>query len=132
MGEGQRCRIEQQRRQITMGETEEKTIFGKILDKEIPSKAIYEDDKVYAFHDVNPQAPFHVLVIPKRRDIKQLRDIVEGDEADIAYLMRIASQLGKENCPDGFRTIINDGPQGGQTVYHLHVHVVGGRQMKGF
>ncbi|XP_055298050.1 adenosine 5'-monophosphoramidase HINT1 [Sitodiplosis mosellana] len=108
----------------------EDTIFGKILRKEIPCTFIYEDDKCVAFNDVNPQAPVHFLVIP-RKPISQLSKAQEEDEALLGHLLfvgqKVAAQVGLEN---GFRVVINDGKDGAQSVYHLHLHFLGKRQLK--
>ncbi|KAJ9168505.1 hypothetical protein P3X46_020019 [Hevea brasiliensis] len=108
------------------------TIFDKIIAKEIPSSIVYEDDRVLAFRDVNPQAPVHVLVVPKFRDgLTQLgkaerrhREIL----GELLYAAKIVAE--KEGILDGFRVVINNGPSACQSVYHLHLHVLGGRQMK--
>mmetsp|Transcript_40584 Transcript_40584/g.130455 ORF Transcript_40584/g.130455 Transcript_40584/m.130455 type:complete len:162 (+) Transcript_40584:25-510(+) len=106
------------------------TIFGKIIRKEIPAKIAYEDDTVLAFHDVAPQAPVHVLVIPKK-PIAMIQDVCEDDEPLIGHLMataaKVAKGLGLDD--DGYRLVINNGKHGAQSVYHLHVHILGGRQM---
>ncbi|XP_014275770.1 adenosine 5'-monophosphoramidase HINT1 [Halyomorpha halys] len=105
------------------------TIFGKILRKEIPAKVIYEDEKCMAFHDVNPQAPTHFLVIP-RKPITGLSHAEDSDAELLGHLMIKAKQLAKEvGLGNGFRIVINDGKDGAQSVYHLHIHVLGGRQM---
>lgn len=105
------------------------TIFGKILRKEIPAKFIYEDEQCVAFHDVNPQSPVHFLVIP-RKAISQLSTSSESDELIMGHLLYVAQKVAKEQgLKKGFRIVINDGPDGCQSVYHLHVHVMGGRQM---
>ncbi|XP_043515387.1 histidine triad nucleotide-binding protein 1 [Frieseomelitta varia] len=106
------------------------TIFGKILRKEIPCNFIYEDDQCVAFHDINAQAPVHFLVIP-RKPIPQLSRAEDGDEALLGHLMIVARKLAKQEGLDrGFRLVINDGQHGAQSVYHLHLHVLGGRQMQ--
>ena len=106
------------------------TIFDKIISKQIPAKIIYEDEKCLAFNDINPQAPVHFLVIPKRR-ISMLSLVEESDKEILGHLMYVASLVaGKEKLDNGFRTVINNGVEGAQSVYHLHVHVMGGRQMK--
>ncbi|KAM3956136.1 histidine triad nucleotide binding protein 1 [Aphomia sociella] len=106
------------------------TIFGKILRKEIPAKFVYEDDQCVAFHDVNPQAPTHILVIP-RKPIPQLSKAEDEDEQLLGHLMiaarKVAAQEGLDK--NGFRLVINDGRDGAQSVYHLHIHVIGGRQL---
>jgi len=106
------------------------TIFGKIVAREIPAKIVYEDDDVMAFHDVGPQAPTHVLVIPKRA-IVNLLDTTADDTLLLGKLMQasvhVAKTLGLDQ--DGFRVVVNCGKNGGQSVDHLHLHVLGGRQM---
>ncbi|XP_058461380.1 adenosine 5'-monophosphoramidase HINT1 [Malaya genurostris] len=110
--------------------TAEDTIFGKILRKEIPCTFIYEDDKCVAFNDVCPQAPIHFLVIPKK-PIPQLSKASEDDEALLGHLMLVGKKVAAEQqLGDGFRVVINDGKNGAQSVYHLHLHFLGGRQMK--
>ncbi|XP_074037125.1 histidine triad nucleotide binding protein 1 [Leptinotarsa decemlineata] len=106
------------------------TIFGKILKKEIPCNFIYEDDLCVAFDDINPQAPVHFLVIP-RKYISQLSKAEDSDEALLGHLLLVARKIAqKRNLKNGFRIVINDGPIGAQSVYHLHVHVLSGRQMQ--
>lgn len=106
------------------------TIFDKIIAGDIPSNRVFEDDRALAFRDVNPQAPVHVLVIPKQRDgLTQLSKAREDQKGILGHLMHVASEVGKKECPQGFRIVINDGEHGAQSVYHLHVHVLGGRQM---
>jgi histidine triad (HIT) family protein len=104
-----------------------KTIFKKIIDREVPARIIYEDDQCLAFHDVNPQSPTHVLVIPKQ-EIPSLAQASEADSALLGHLLsvvrRLADDLGLEH---GYRVAINCGPDGGQTVDHLHLHLLGGR-----
>lgn len=106
-----------------------KTIFKRIIDREIPATLLHEDDLCLAFRDVNPQAPTHVLVIPKK-EIPSLADADEGDAALLGHLLltakKIAVELGLEN---GYRTVINCGRDGGQSVDHLHVHLLGGRAL---
>lgn len=106
-----------------------KTIFKKIIDKEIPAKICYEDDRCLAFHDVAPQAPVHVLVIPKK-EIASLNDVTEEDAALVSHLMAVIRKLAKELKLDGgYRVVTNCGPEGGQSVDHLHFHLLGGRQL---
>ena len=106
-----------------------KTIFKRIIDKEIPAKIIYEDDKCLAFEDTNPQAPVHLLVVP-RKAISSLATATDEDSHLLGHLLstvrRLATQLG---LAQGYRVVINCGPDGGQTVDHLHVHVLGGRPL---
>ncbi|KAK2451347.1 histidine triad nucleotide-binding [Trifolium repens] len=115
----------------TPPDTDSPTIFDKIIKKEIPSTVVYEDDKVLAFRDIEPQGPTHILVIPKVRD--GLTGISKAEERHIDILGRLlytAKLVAKqEGLDDGYRVVINDGPKGCQSVYHIHVHVIGGRQM---
>ncbi|CAE8595890.1 unnamed protein product, partial [Polarella glacialis] len=102
----------------------------KIIKKEIPASVVYEDDRSLAFRDVGPQAPVHILVIPKDRDgLTQLSNARDDQEALLGHLLLVASRVGKAECPEGFRLVINDGKHGSQSVYHLHIHLIGGRQM---
>ncbi len=105
------------------------TIFTKIIDKQIPAAIVYEDDLCLAFRDINPQAPTHVLVIPKR-EIASIDALTADDATLVGHLFvvvrRIAADLG---LSDGYRTVINCGRHGGQTVDHLHIHVLGGRSL---
>ncbi|XP_057950333.1 14 kDa zinc-binding protein [Malania oleifera] len=107
------------------------TIFDKIINKEIPSKVVYEDDKVLAFRDIAPQAPTHILLIPKVKDgLTGLSKAEERHCEILGHLIYTAKLVAKqEGLEDGFRVVINDGPNGCQSVYHLHVHLFGGRQM---
>jgi histidine triad (HIT) family protein len=107
-----------------------KTIFQKIIDKEIPAKIVHEDDQCLAFHDVSPQAPVHVLVIPKR-PISSVAAIDDTDADLIAHLWLVIRDLAKQlNLDAGYRVVVNCGRDGGQSVDHLHYHLLGGRQMK--
>jgi len=106
------------------------TIFGKILRKEIPCEFIYEDDQCVAFHDVSPQAPVHFLVIPKKA-ITQLSKASDDDEQLLGHLMLAGRKVAEKlKLDDGYRVVINDGKIGAQSVYHLHLHFLSGRQMK--
>ncbi|XP_030298777.1 adenosine 5'-monophosphoramidase HINT1 [Sparus aurata] len=105
------------------------TIFGKIIRKEIPATLIHEDDLCVAFNDVSPQAPIHILVVPKK-PIAQLSLAEEGDAALLGHLMLVAKKCAKDaGLSEGYRIVVNDGKHGGQSVYHIHIHVLGGRQM---
>ena len=107
-----------------------KTIFKRIIDKEIPAKIIHEDDLCLAFHDVNPQAPTHVLVIPKK-EIPSLAQLSADDQALIGHLLLVVQKLaGELGLANGYRVVVNCGPDGGQSVDHLHLHLLGGRQLK--
>ena len=108
----------------------EQTLFDKILAKEIPSESVYEDEHVYAFRDINPQAPIHVLVVPKRK-LQSFADLKEHDPCEIGTFMqavsRVAAQLGLEL--DGYRVVFNTGTDGRQTVDYIHAHILGGRRL---
>ncbi|XP_033724923.1 histidine triad nucleotide-binding protein 1-like [Pecten maximus] len=107
----------------------EDTIFGKISRGEVPCKFIYEDNQCMAFNDMSPQAPVHFLVIP-RKPIPKIEDATEEDEQLLGHMLfvakKVAMQQGLEN---GYRLVINNGKDGAQSVYHIHIHVMGGRQM---
>lgn len=109
---------------------EEKTLFDKILEKEIPSEAVYEDDDVYAFKDIEPQAPVHVLVIPKKKAAR-FAELQRKEKDDVGTFFQkvsvVASELGLDK--DGYRIVINNGKHGQQTVEYLHAHILGGRQL---
>lgn len=105
-------------------------LFCRIVAKKIPSKLVYEDDRALAFQDINPQAPVHLLLIPKKH-FNSILDIQAEDLPFLTHLMELIPKLAKEHglTESGFRTVINTGAQGGQTVHHLHLHLIGGRQM---
>ena len=103
------------------------TIFAKIIRREVPARIEHEDDLCLAFHDVAPQAPVHVLVIPKR-PIASLAEVTDDDAAVLGHLMVVAARLARSlGLADGYRLIVNCGRDGGQSVDHLHVHLLGGR-----
>lgn len=105
------------------------TLFTKIINREIPADIIYEDDQVLAFKDIHPAAPVHFLVIPKKH-IPTLNDLTEEDKALAGHILFTAQRLAVEQgCEEGFRVVMNCNPKGGQTVYHIHMHVLGQRQM---
>lgn len=105
------------------------TIFGKIIRKEIPAEIVYEDEEVLAFKDIAPQAPIHILIIPKK-EIPTANDIEESDAPLIGKLFLVAKKLAKEFGIDesGYRLVINCNKDAGQAVYHLHLHLLGGRK----
>lgn len=107
-----------------------KTLFQKIIDKEIPSQIVYEDDRVVAFRDINPKAPVHVLIVP-RKPIPRILDAKPEDKEVLGHLLlkaaELAAELGLEE--KGFRLVINNGPDAGESVPHLHCHIIGGRAM---
>jgi histidine triad (HIT) family protein len=103
------------------------TIFQQIIDKEINADIVYEDDKCLAFHDLNPQAPTHVLLIPKK-SITKLREVTSEDASLLGHLMLKATEIAKDlNLADDFRIVINNGRKACQSVFHLHLHILGGR-----
>ncbi|MBD7975879.1 histidine triad nucleotide-binding protein [Serpens gallinarum] len=104
-------------------------LFCKIITGEIPARILYEDDQVVAFHDVNPQAPVHFLVIPKRH-IATLDDLADNDTTLAGHILLTAQRLAaQQGCSQGFRVVMNCNEHGGQTVSHIHMHVLGQRQM---
>ncbi|EEY59043.1 14 kDa zinc-binding protein [Phytophthora infestans T30-4] len=107
------------------------TIFDKIINGQIPTKIAYEDEQCLAFHDVNPQAPVHILLIPKKRDgLTQLAHAEERHESILGHLLYTAKQVAnQQNLDKGFRIVINDGADGCQSVFHLHLHLLGGRKL---
>ena len=108
---------------------DEKTIFEKIIAREIPARIEYEDDLCIAIHDLNPQAPLHLLIIPKKR-IPRVGEAGDGDESLLGHLQLVARDIArKRDLSKGFRLVINNGPHGGESVPHLHVHLLAGRQM---
>ncbi len=105
----------------------ENCIFCKIVNKEIRANIVYEDEKIMAFYDVNPQAPVHILLIPKRH----IEDIMSLEDEDIAgKMMLVIKEIAKDISKNGFRTVINCGIDSGCEVPHLHIHILGGRRLK--
>ena len=103
-------------------------LFCRIVSRDIPGSIVYEDDRVLAFNDINPQAPTHVLIIPKRH-IASLNDVQPGDDAIVGELVRRAAAIAGERglSAGGFRTVFNTNRDAGQTVFHIHLHLLGGR-----
>lgn len=108
----------------------EETIFSKIIRREIPADIVFQDDLVTAFRDISPQAPVHILVVPNTI-IPSLRDVNSDHEAALGRMMVVAARLAEEEgiSANGYRLIVNCGDFGGQEVYHLHVHLLGGRPL---
>lgn len=104
------------------------TIFGKIIRKEIPATIVYEDDKALAFKDIHAAAPFHVLVIPKQ-EIVNVGSMSEADSAVVGHLLWVCQKVAKDAGLSDFRVVSNSGAGAGQTVFHLHFHVLGGRSL---
>ena len=103
-------------------------LFCKIIGGEIPSNKVYEDDTVFAFRDIDPQAPVHILIVPKEH-IASAKDINESNSAVVAHIFEVAAKIAKaEGLDDGFRIVNNCGDSAGQTVKHLHFHLMGGRE----
>ena len=104
------------------------TIFQKIIDKQLPADIVHEDDRCLAFRDIHPQAPLHVLVIPKK-PIPKVADMKAEDEAIVGHLLRVASEIAAREKVQDFRLVVNNGAGAGQSVFHLHVHLIGGRPL---
>lgn len=102
------------------------TLFSKIIQREIPADIIYEDDQALAFRDINPQAPVHFLVVPKK-PIAKLSDAADEDQALLGYLLLVANKVAAQEGLTDFRLNVNNGAGASQTVFHLHIHVLGGR-----
>jgi histidine triad (HIT) family protein len=105
-------------------------LFCRIIAREIPASIVYEDDRVLAFNDINPQAPTHVLVVPKRH-IESLNELAAGDDAIVGEVVRRAAAIAKDRgiSAGGYRAVFNTNRDAGQTVFHIHLHLVGGRNM---
>ena len=108
----------------------QETIFTKIINREIPADIIYEDDHALAFKDINPQAPFHALIIPKQA-IATINDVTEENSHLVGHLYVVAAKLAKQLnfSDDGYRVVMNCNEHGGQTVYHIHLHMLAGKEM---
>src|ERR1051326_676041 len=110
--------------------TRQDCIFCKIVAGEIPATKIYEDERAVVFRDINPQAPTLPLVLP-RAQVASLNEAEESDEATLGHLLRVAARVARDagHADEGYRAVINTGPRSGQTVFHIHVHVLGGRDL---
>ena len=110
---------------------EEKSIFEMILDKEIESEIIYEDDEIFAINDINPVAPVHILVVPKKR-INTINDLSEEDQNLVGKIVLVAKHLAKKNniSQSGYRLLWNTNKDAMQTVFHIHLHLIGGEKLK--
>jgi len=102
------------------------TLFAKIINRELPADIVYEDDNALVFRDINPQAPVHLLVIPKKV-IPKLTDSTQEDQNLLGHLLLVANKVAEQEGLENFRLNINNGADAGQTVFHLHIHVLGGR-----
>lgn len=108
----------------------EKTIFQRIIDREIPSTSVYEDEICYAFRDISPQAPTHILIVPKKH-IARLAEAAPTDQSLIGHLLLTAARIARDlKLEKGYRVVINNGTDGGETVPHLHVHLLAGRPLR--
>ena len=109
--------------------SEEKTLFTRIIEREIPADIVYEDEQCLAFRDINPQAPVHVLLIPKK-PIPSLAEVTDEDAGLMGHLLIVVRDLARQlDLDDGFRIVANTGEDGGQTVDHLHIHLLGRRSL---
>jgi histidine triad (HIT) family protein len=105
------------------------TIFGKIIKGEIPAEKVFENERIVAIKDINPAAPVHLLIMPKK-EIKDLQSATEEDLALISEVMKVAQELAQRfGVADGYRLLTNNGPSAGQTIFHLHFHLIGGRRL---
>ena len=105
------------------------TLFQKIISREIPAEIVYEDSDCIAINDIAPQAPFHILIIPKKL-IPRIAAVEKEDQQVIGKLLLVAAEIARDkDLGEGFRIVINNGPDGGETVPHLHVHLLGGRKL---
>lgn len=105
------------------------TIFGKIIRKELPADIVFENERIIAFKDINPSAPVHLLIVPKK-EIPDIQSVAEEDLPLVAEMITVAQQLAKQyNIDKGYRLLTNNGSQGGQIIFHLHFHLIGGRQL---
>lgn len=106
------------------------TVFGRIIRRELPADIVYEDELCVAFRDINPQAPVHVLVVP-RKEIAKLSDAKAEDQALLGHLLLAASKIARQlGVDDAFRIVISNGADAGQTVFHLHLHILAGRRFR--
>lgn len=106
------------------------TIFSRIIAGELPADIVFQDDRVTAFRDINPQAPTHILIVPNK-EIPSAKDVTEADEAVLGHMLVVARQVAEQEgiAASGYRLLINCGEHAGQEVYHLHIHLLGGRPL---
>jgi histidine triad (HIT) family protein len=118
------------RNRIGTEETAVTTIFGKIIKREVPADIVYEDDFCLAFRDINPQAPVHLLLIPKK-EIARLADAKQDDQDLLGHLLLAANKVARQlGVQDAYRVVVNNGASAGQSVFHLHLHILAGRPMR--
>lgn len=109
----------------------EQSIFTRIINREIPADIVFEDDRVIAIKDINPQAPVHLLVVPKTPDYANVHELAAGDPALLAHIVAVAKQLADEHADGQFRLVFNSGENAGQTVFHVHGHILAGGLAEG-
>jgi len=107
--------------------TAEPTVFERIVAREIPAKVVYEDDRIIGFEDIAPQAPVHLVVVPKTAEYRDVTELAEGDPELLAQVIAVAQQLADEFTGGQYRLVFNTGERAGQTIFHVHAHVLGGR-----
>jgi histidine triad (HIT) family protein len=112
-------------------ETEQRSIFSRIIAGEIPADVVYDDEQVIAFRDIAPKAPVHLLVVPKTEQYRDVVELAAGDPALLAHVVATANRLAAEHSDGDFRLIFNTGPNAGQTVFHVHAHVLSGELEEG-
>jgi histidine triad (HIT) family protein len=107
-----------------------KCLFCKIIDQDLPASIVYEDDKVIAFNDIDPQAPVHILIVP-RKHIPTINELQSAEQELVGHMFMVAQKLAKqfEIAETGYRTVMNCNADGGQAVYHIHIHLLGGRKL---
>jgi histidine triad (HIT) family protein len=111
--------------------SEEPSIFTQIINRDIPADIVFEDDRIIAIKDINPQAPVHLLVVPKTPDYENVHELAAGDTALLAHMVAVASQLAAEHADGQFRLVFNSGEKAGQTVFHVHAHILAGGLAEG-
>lgn len=109
----------------------EPSVFTRIIAREIPADIVFEDDRLIVIRDINPQAPVHLLVVPKTEQFRNVVELAEGDPALLAEIVSTAGRLAAEHCDGEFRLVFNTGPSAGQTVFHVHAHLLGGTLEEG-
>lgn len=110
---------------VTMSNSSEPTIFTRIVAREIPADIVFESDTIIAFNDISPQAPVHLLVVPKTQKYRNVSELAAGDPALLADVVATAKRLAVEHCGGEYRLVFNEGESAGQTVFHVHAHVLG-------
>lgn len=114
-----------------MSEAREPSIFSRIVAREIPADIVFENDELIAFKDINPQAPVHVLVVPKTEKYRTVSELAAGDPTLLAHVVEVAKRIATESAGGEYRLVFNEGESAGQTVFHVHAHVLGGGLAEG-